>query len=93
LSKIWVDSGICVKNKPEWIFIKLHAHGAVEKNANVLLGSAMEEMYKHFEEKYNDMVKTLNKDETYQKAATNVRVIEDYFPQEVYSQLQERKAA
>lgn len=50
----WVKSGICVTGRPEWIFIKLHTHGAFEPNADVLLGGAMHTMYSYLEKKYND---------------------------------------
>lgn len=50
----WVNSRICVKGRPEWIFIKVHTHGAVEPNMEVLLGEAMDRMYSYLEEKYND---------------------------------------
>jgi hypothetical protein len=36
----WVDAGICVASRPEWVFVKVHAHGAPEANAEALLGPA-----------------------------------------------------
>ncbi len=51
---LWVDQKISVKNKPDWIFIKVHTHGAVEKNADILLGEPMTQMYAYLESQYND---------------------------------------
>jgi len=50
----WIKCGISVKGRPEWIFIKLHCHGAPEKNHAPLLGEPSEEMFSYLEEKYND---------------------------------------
>jgi hypothetical protein len=37
----WVEQWVHVRGRPEWTFIKLHAHGAPEKNAQVMLGEPM----------------------------------------------------
>lgn len=50
----WVRKAISVKKKPDWIFIKIHTHGAPEENAKVLLGEEMDKMYSYLEKKYND---------------------------------------
>ena len=50
----WVDTGIHVDGRPEWIFIKIHTHGAPEKDAAVVLGPAVDEMFSHLETAYND---------------------------------------
>ena len=34
----WVDQNVHVAGRPEWTFVKIHTHGAPERNANVLLG-------------------------------------------------------
>ncbi|MBS1119458.1 MAG: hypothetical protein H6Q90_1686 [Deltaproteobacteria bacterium] len=34
----WIDQGIHVAGRPEWIFVKVHTHGAIEKTAASLLG-------------------------------------------------------
>ncbi|MBX3161238.1 MAG: hypothetical protein KF773_35075 [Deltaproteobacteria bacterium] len=34
----WVDQGIHVDGRPEWVFVKVHTHGAIEKTAASLLG-------------------------------------------------------
>lgn len=37
----WIAQWVHVDGRPEWTFVKLHAHGAPERNARVLLGDAM----------------------------------------------------
>ena len=39
--KLWMQANVGVIGRDDWIFIKLHTHGAPEKNANMLLGSQM----------------------------------------------------
>ena len=36
--RLWLEQGIHVKGRPDWVFVKLHTHGALPQNANVLLG-------------------------------------------------------
>ncbi len=50
----WVDAGIHVQGRPEWVFVKIHTHGTQEPDMDTLLGDASERMYSHLEEKYND---------------------------------------
>jgi len=50
----WVKNGISIKGKPEWMFIKLHTHGAPENHHDALLGSSADSMYTYFETTYND---------------------------------------
>ena len=35
---LWLAAGVSVVGRPDWRFVKLHTHGALEKNAEVLLG-------------------------------------------------------
>jgi hypothetical protein len=42
----WVDQHVHVSGRPEWTFVKVHAHGAPEKNARVLLGEAMDGLHR-----------------------------------------------
>ena len=37
----WLRAAVQVDGRPDWIFIKLHTHGAKDANAQVLLSSAM----------------------------------------------------
>lgn len=50
----WVKKGIHVEGKPNWIFIKIHTHGAREEDREVLLGKRCDDMYSYLESKYND---------------------------------------
>jgi len=36
-----VEQWVHVEGRPEWTFVKLHAHGAPEPNASVMLGEPM----------------------------------------------------
>ena len=36
----WVEQHVHVEGRPEWVFVKVHTHGAPEPNAEVLLGEA-----------------------------------------------------
>lgn len=53
----WVNCGIHVKGKPDWVFVKLHTHGAVEKDHDALIGERAFKMHQYLNEKYNDGVK------------------------------------
>lgn len=35
---LWQRQGICVRNQPNWVFIKLHTHAALESNMPAFLG-------------------------------------------------------
>jgi hypothetical protein len=43
--KTWIDQFVHVDGRPEWTFVKLHTHGAPEKNALTLLGAPMEPLH------------------------------------------------
>ena len=51
---LWVQQHIHVKGKPNWVFIKLHAHGAEEGNFEALFGEPMHGMLSYLETVYND---------------------------------------
>ncbi len=36
--KTWVDQSIHIAGRPEWVFVKVHTHGAIEATAASLLG-------------------------------------------------------
>ena len=52
----WVNKGIHVDGEPNWLFIKVHGHGASSEKADrdVLLNEYCDEMFQYFESKYND---------------------------------------
>jgi len=49
-----VKNGIKIKGKPNWIFLKLHTHGAREDNRSAFWGEKGEAMFRYLEDKYND---------------------------------------
>jgi hypothetical protein len=44
--RLWERANVTVAGRPDWRFIKLHTHGAKERNADVLLGSPMRSLHK-----------------------------------------------
>lgn len=50
----WVETGIHVEGRPDWIFIKIHTHGTQERDMDTLLGDPMHAMHDHLEKVYND---------------------------------------
>lgn len=51
---LWVKAGIHVQGRPEWIFIKVHTHGAQENDMDTLLGEPVDAMFTELENNYND---------------------------------------
>jgi len=43
--RLWQQAAVSVKGREEWVFIKLHTHGAPEKNAAMLLGEPMQRFH------------------------------------------------
>ena len=50
----WVEAGIHVEGRPDWIFVKIHTHGTQEPDMDTLLGDASEQMHRYLEERYNN---------------------------------------
>jgi hypothetical protein len=50
----WIRLGIGVRGLPEWIFVKLHTHGAQDANAGALLEGGLEALWGELERRYND---------------------------------------
>ncbi|MEO8164843.1 MAG: hypothetical protein ABI619_05545 [Betaproteobacteria bacterium] len=48
--KLWLQAGVTVVGRPDWVFIKLHTHGAPERNADMLLGEPMRRFHKSLAE-------------------------------------------
>lgn len=44
---LWEKCHIHVAGRPEWLFIKLHTHGAIERNTAALLGEPMRAFHRH----------------------------------------------
>lgn len=47
--RIWSRTGIHVAGRPEWVFIKLHTHGALPANSDALLGNPMRRFHEHLQ--------------------------------------------
>jgi hypothetical protein len=50
----WVEQAIHVAGRPEWVFVKVHTHGAPEAQAASLLGDAGRAMHRELCTRYND---------------------------------------
>jgi hypothetical protein len=44
--RTWIDQWVHVEGRPEWVFVKVHTHGAPEKNAEVMLGERVRELHR-----------------------------------------------
>ena len=49
-----MSQGIQVEGRPEWLFVKLHTHGAPEPQAESLLGAPGRELHRELARRYND---------------------------------------
>jgi hypothetical protein len=50
----WVSQGIHVDGRPEWVFVKVHTHGAPESQADALLGAPGVDFHRALAEGFND---------------------------------------
>jgi hypothetical protein len=50
----WVNAGVSVEGRPDWVFVKLHTHGAPDDEALTLLGEPVVAMHRYLNERYND---------------------------------------
>lgn len=50
----WAAQDIHVAGRPEWVFVKVHTHGAPEANAASLLGPEGRALHEHLAARYND---------------------------------------
>lgn len=50
----WLDCQVHVKGRPDWLFVKLHTHGAIERDFDALFGEKAFEMHRVLNEQYND---------------------------------------
>jgi hypothetical protein len=51
--RTWVSQGIHVAGRPEWVFVKIHTHGAPESQAASLLGDGGHALHQALQ-RYND---------------------------------------
>lgn len=53
---LWIKQHIHVEGRPEWLFIKVHTHGAIEENANFLFDGELRRLFECLENQHNDGV-------------------------------------
>ena len=51
---LWIRTHVHVAGRPEWVFVKVHTHGAPERESAAVLGPATEAMFRDLEARYND---------------------------------------
>lgn len=54
---VWLDANIHVRGRPEWLFVKLHTHGAIEQDFDGLFGERARALHRLLNEQYNDGTK------------------------------------
>ncbi len=52
--RLWTTAGVGVEGCPDWVFVKLHTHGCVPANADVLLGEPMRRLHETLAAHFND---------------------------------------
>jgi hypothetical protein len=52
--KTWVDQNIHVSGRPEWTFVKVHTHGAPERQRASLLGEGGRRLHQALTQHFND---------------------------------------
>ena len=52
--RAWLDCEVHVKGRPDWLFVKLHTHGAVERDFDALFGEKGFKMHQALNEMCND---------------------------------------
>lgn len=52
--RTWVDQGIHVAGRPDWVFVKTHTHGAQERNMASLLGDGGRALHEALTREFND---------------------------------------
>jgi len=50
----WVNNAVVVDSQPNWLFIKIHTHGARDVDFDCLFGARADRMHTYLEERYND---------------------------------------
>lgn len=55
--RLWMKQGIAVKGRPNWVVIKLHTHGALERNMPAFFGPAAERFHRELAETCSESVK------------------------------------
>jgi len=55
--RTWIRQNVGVVGRPEWVFVKVHTHGAPEKQAASLLGEGGRMLHEELTTRYNDGVR------------------------------------
>jgi len=50
----WIRTGVHVKGRPNWVFVRLHTHGTSPKDQETLLGPWLRQMHRYLGNNYND---------------------------------------
>ena len=50
----WVNQNVHVAGRPEWVFVKVHTHGAPDQQLEGLLGGGMDTLHRELAAHYND---------------------------------------
>ena len=53
----WLDCHVHVRGRPEWVFIKLHTHGALERDHDALFGERAFALHSTLNQWFNDGVR------------------------------------
>lgn len=51
---IWLRQWVHVRGRPDWVFIKVHTHGAIEPNADWIFGGEGERLFEALQQQCND---------------------------------------
>lgn len=50
--QMWMNTGVCVAGRPDWIFVKLHTHGCKPGNIDTLLGPDQQQFHADLAEQH-----------------------------------------
>jgi len=53
-AELWARQHIHVRGRPDWVFVKVHTHGGVAGNADVLLGDPMRRFHDRLRGGFSD---------------------------------------
>lgn len=73
----WIKTGIHIKGQPNWVFVKVHCHGAHPADSSAILGKAMDETFSYLERKYNHGLRYMLHYVTAREAYNIVKAAED----------------
>jgi len=54
---VWLHCNVHVQGRPEWLFVKLHTHGAIERDFDALFGEKALAMHRTLGTEFNDGVR------------------------------------